>query len=666
MRRVVALAAVTLAVLPAAAQAQRVPGACRSVGGNERLIPWPNDRFTVADSSTATKRRLRLPAACMPRNKDGRRIADPRHNQLDGFSPASQILLRPAGVNTPAALRRSRLAPITDVGASLKANAPVAIIDASTRRRVPYWAELDMNARRARDRTLIVQPARQLTFGHRYVVVVRGLKTGSGKAVPPLPEVGADRPSRRMAALFRFARRVGIGTRDAYALFEFTVGSQQSIQGPLLHMRDDAFAQLGDANLADLQVAGRAPAFEVTEVKDFTPEENPELLRTVVGTVSVPCYITSQGCGPGGTLNLGPDGRPRQQPGVFHAAPFRCVIPRAAAGAPGRASLYGHGLLGSAKESLDGKAIHLMAQEHNFTFCAADWSGFSAEDIPNTIAIINDFSRFSQLTDRLLQGIVNFTYLGRLMRHADGFAAHPAFQVDGHPAFDTSALFYDGNSQGGIIGSTLTAIAPDYERAVLGVGGTNFSLLLTRSSNWNTYGAVFNPAYPEVRSRPLVLQLVQLLWDRSEPSGWSANMTASPPPDTPAHTVLMQIARGDFQVTPAAAEIQARTNGARTNATPFAPGVSDDRRPLYDIPRIPGYPFAGSAIIYWEPGGGLTRVPKQPLTNTPRHVGTDPHGDVRFTVAARAQKSAFLRVGGAVIDVCNGSFCQAEKDPARP
>jgi hypothetical protein len=59
-------------------------------------------------------------------------------------------------------------------------------------------------------------------------------------------------------------------------------------------------------------------------------------------------------------------------------------------------------------------------------------------------------------------------------------------------------------------------------------------------------------------------------------------------------------------------------------------------------------------------------VPLQPLDNQPTHFGVDPHGDPRYTVAARRQKSEFLRPGGRVIDVCGGRFCQAEKDPARP
>jgi hypothetical protein len=194
----------------------------------------------------------------------------------------------------------------------------------------------------------------------------------------------------------------------------------------------------------------------------------------------------------------------------------------------------------------------------------------------------------------------------------------------------------------------------------------NFSILLTRSSNWTTYRAVYDPAYPDEKIRPLSVSLIQMLWDRAESNGWAAHMTDDPPPGTPSHEVLMHVARGDHQVAPAAADIMARTIGARTNRTPMAPGVAQDRKPLFGIKRIRSFPFAGSAIVYWEPGGGLARVPKQPLTNTPKHFGVDPHGDPRYTRAARRQKSAFLSPGGRVIDVCGGTFCQAEKDPARP
>ncbi len=89
------------------------------------------------------------------------------------------------------------------------------------------------------------------------------------------------------------------------------------------------------------------------------------------------------------------------------------------------------------------------------------------------------------------------------MRHPQGLASNAAFQVAGRPAFSTSALYYDGNSQGGILGGALAAIAPDHRRAALGVPGMNFSILLTRSSNWKTYRVIFDPAYKDQATHPL-------------------------------------------------------------------------------------------------------------------------------------------------------------------
>ena len=70
--------------------------------------------------------------------------------------------------------------------------------------------------------------------------------------------------------------------------------------------------------------------------------------------------------------------------------------------------------------------IKNMSAEHDFTFCATDWAGMSALDIPNAIEILQDISKFPSLADRLQQGIVNTLYLGRLLAHPQGFAANAA------------------------------------------------------------------------------------------------------------------------------------------------------------------------------------------------------------------------------------------------
>ena len=68
--------------------------------------------------------------------------------------------------------------------------------------------------------------------------------------------------------------------------------------------------------------------------------------------------------------------------------------------------------------------------------------------------------------------------------------------------------------------------------------------------------------------------------------------------------------------------------------------------------------------MIWDNGPGLTEDP--PITNTPPAEGgpnqDDPHGDVRATVAARTQKSNFLRPDSLskVADVCGGQPCHTD------
>ena len=200
----------------------------------------------------------------------------------------------------------------------------------------------------------------------------------------------------------------------------------------------------------------------------------------------------------------------------------------------------------------------------------------------------------------------------------------------------------------------LAAVAPDYDRAVLGVPGMNFSTLLRRSVDFNTYAQILYQAYPNELERPLILSLLQQLWDRGEANGYANHMTTDPLPDTPQHRILMQVALGDHRVANVAADVEARTIGAATNATPVAAGRFPDAEPLWGIPRITAYPYDGSAIVYFDSG-----TPTPPTTNVPPTAGRDPHETPRNDAAARRQKAAFLQIGGQVIDVCGGAPCTA-------
>ena len=66
-----------------------------------------------------------------------------------------------------------------------------------------------------------------------------------------------------MESIFETLADAGIEREDLFLAWDFTVASAESLAGRMLHIRDDAFAQLGDHDLADLKVEGNAPAFTI-------------------------------------------------------------------------------------------------------------------------------------------------------------------------------------------------------------------------------------------------------------------------------------------------------------------------------------------------------------------------------------------------------------------
>ena len=193
---------------------------------------------------------------------------------------------------------------------------------------------------------------------------------------------------------------------------------------------------------------------------------------------------------------------------------------------------------------------------------------------------------------------------------------------------------------------------------MLGVPGMNYSVLLLRSKDWATYALVFDPAYPDQLERPLVLDILQLMWDRGEADGYAQHMTGDPFADTPAHAVLLHAALGDFQVT----HVPGRGRGAddrrlaRAAPWPTRAGCRSSGRSGAS-PRSGRSRSTARRSSCGTPARATTAPP--PLTNTAPDVGEDPHENPRATPAAREQKSAFLMPAGTVIEVCGTDPCHS-------
>ena len=661
----------------AAAAAAKPAADCQPYSGRPCLFPFPDNRFTRADKHSVTGRRVNLPAKAMPANTAGQRITVGPYNRNDGFSPGSAIVLHVQGLDNQRAMNRTGAVPLTNMARSFAKRQPIVVIDQATGKRQVIWSELDANATDAADRDLMIHPGKDFLDGHTYVVALRNLRTASGKRIPAprwfarlrsggrLPaSLRAQRS--RYARIFKTLKRAGITSSSLYEAWNFTVASRQNLTGRLLAIRNNAFAQLGDHNLADNVVQGNAPSYQITGTSVLPPASGVTgPMRSVTGTFQVPCYLVV--CGPSATggfhySSTRADALPTQIPGNVATAPFECIIPSSATPlTPARISLYGHGLLGSHTE-VTATNVQDMASEHNMVFCATDWWGLAEGDTLNDAAALANLNLFAPVVDRLQQGVLNTLFLGRLMDNAQGFASNGAFQSLGQRVINTSTLYYDGNSQGGIEGGLTTAVAPDFRHAVLGVTGMDYgNVLVQRSTDFAPFGSILYPSYPDQSLHPWLLDLVQQLWDRGDPDGYAQFMTSHPLPDTPSHKVLMMIAYGDHQVSMYAGALEARTVGASAYqpALDLSTNRARDRNLFYGLPAIKKFPFNGSAIEVWDSGPGHTQPP--PLGNIPPQdtsTNQDPHETVRNTPLAREQKSDFLQPDGSVVNVCGGQPCR--------
>jgi hypothetical protein len=712
MVRVILLLTALLAVLAAPASAQldvssplaSAPG-CDPIDPAACLLPWPNDFYTKADPSTATGKRLNLLPTSTPRNVGGKPVDVLELNRHDGFSPGSAIITKVPGLDSQAAFDKSRLVPEGDMDKAFAKWQPAVVIDADSGKRHLIWAELDMHSETtAANRVLIIRPGKNFEEGRRYIVALRNLKDAAGNTIQPNatfkayrdkapltdPRAEARRP--QMEDIFSRLGKAKIARNELYLAWDFTVASEKDRSERILFMRDSAFAELGDSNLADLKVEGDAPAFTVDE-----PVDQSDGRRKVTGSFTVPCFLDKPGCVPGSKMAFaGPSATlPTRIPGNTQTATFTCYLPAKAVSGeapPSRPSLYGHGLLGGQSEVGSGPQKDMVV-EQNMTYCATDWYGFATEDIGSVGLTLLDTSNFPLLADRMQQGFLAFHYLGRLAIHPQGFASDPAFQrPDGSSAIDQTRLYYDGNSQGGIMGGALVATSPDVTRGVLGVPAMNYSTLLQRSVDFESdpahpcppkdpnqiaesvqnaeyddpesfleiigfsYACPLYISYPSVIERQLLFGLMQQLWDRGEANGYAHHMTSDPLANTPAHEVLLHVALGDHQVTQVAAEVEARTIGARIRNQAVDADRTFDVTPQYGIGKITAWPYAGSALEIWDSGpirdGGARGNDVPPHGNVPNRPGKDPHGDPRSTDNAQRQKSKFFQPSGVVTDEC--------------
>ena len=204
---------------------------------------------------------------------------------------------------------------------------------------------------------------------------------------------------------------------------------------------------------------------------------------------------------------------------------------------------------------------------------------------------------------------------------------------------DPSRIFYYGISLGGIEGAVLLAQDPPLDGAVLHVGGSMWSTMLERSSNWTVFEFILIDHIEDPGDRQVLYAASQLWWDPVDPLSWSEELSAK--------KLLLQEAIGDEQVANLTTEALARSIGLEV----LEPVV----RVPFGVAPVGPLPPGSRALSQFDP-----EAPAPPNGNRPAGV-TRAHSDPRLWKGTRQQVIDYLRPGSEeqVVHHCGASPCAA-------
>ncbi len=617
-------------------------------------LPFPSTYF-MEQAETSSGWQVAFQDHSLPMNRDGVQVDASTWNEKDGFSTLTPALAWFDDLSTEGLVGHQ------DIGAYLDDDVTIVLINANTGERVPYFAELDISAVRRNtdplddhEQLLTIRPVTPLEHSTRYVVGVRGLVKSSGGGVDVSEAFSALRDGTEYAprgatgqepwdvegrrawydeSVFPVLEAQGFERGELQLAWDFVTVSADNSLGPVMWMRDDAKERVGGE-----------PPYTITSVEEGDCEGGATIGKTLYIDLEVPMYTESGE--PGTKLTRDADGMPYYNGDTTAELMVRVPCSLLAEPEPAMVLQYGHGLLGDKGEARTGY-LSEMANENKWIVVASDWVGMYEDDVGSiTLMLVNDLSDFSMLPERSLQGFVQMDVALRLVRGA--LAEDEELIVDGVNLIDSERVAYYGNSQGAILGGGYVGMSDQLDRAVLGVGGMPYAILLSRSADFDPFFMVFEQKYEDYREMSLLITLMQQLWDPAEAAGWAWQMNQQPLAANPAKDILLQTGVGDAQVTTLGAHIMARAYGATT--------IAPQTRPVWGVEEREA-PYSGSGLVEWYYPDGA----EEPVENKPPDEDADTHECARREPAAQAQLRDFLE-DGVINQYCEDGPCEGVRE----
>jgi hypothetical protein len=422
----------------------------------------------------------------------------------------------------------------------------------------------------------------------------------------------------------------GVQRDNLQIAWDFTTGSRQGITGGMVAVRDAALAVVGDDG----------PEYVIKQVID---DPNPMIRHRVILTATVPRYLTTEVYNPGDPvprLLFDETGTPIQN-GTMEMDVLVQIPNTIDDSKPLGVLQNGHGFFGSKTEGQNGYQA-MAADGWNWVNVAVDLFGQADPDADMAAeALVGRPELLPGFIDRQVQGHVNQLLamrmmIGRIAR--DGITDGDRVLLA--PAqIDPSVRAYRGDSQGGMMGGVYMSISTDVTIGLLGEPASGYNWVWQRSVDSDEYTDYVKLAFPDSPlDFQIMLQLIQLHWDRSESAGFIRSMHGDTLPNTPDHQVLMHTDIGDHEVPTIMAQAMARSIGAKLirSNDPLQPfprdvfGLEQADAPITGVSGYIEYDFA---------------LPPEPLTNTPSIAGCNPHDRVRELTPSFEQQDLFFRTG---------------------
>jgi hypothetical protein len=603
------------------------------------MLPFPSDAFLVDDKSTNTGKRIFYSQNTIPGSGSVSPIELPILNQMDGASPNTQIMT--AFSVEPDV---SDLAGQYSIEKSLEAGHSTAIINQLNGELVAHWVELDIRSETDEPTIIHMRTIEALKHNTSYVVLLSGLMDENDERIPT-PEgfaalrdnvitTSPDIENRReeFKELFNWiSENTDYSINELQTAWSFHTSSTESIIGPLLSMRNDALERTGDGigctveSNTEVMIEGNRSHWLITGTfttpqytESFFP---PALIRRTSAEDRTPVFVENR------------------------EIPFWLIIPDSAAETQEAAKLtiWGHGFLGNGNTS----GLRSWANENNVAMLGTSFYGWADDDFTSIEYAVLNMRYFQHQSERLEQAMINQVVMIKTFM---GICSElPEYYTDdGYKLIDTTNPTYTGYSNGALRGPSIIGLSPDLERGVLWAGGSSFSHIIERCTQYDKFHFIFASeyGYDNQLDRAVAMSIIQSLWDSTEADTFLSLRDSGYLDQIEPFELMTLFSISDLQISNISSSRMMRTGGIpllnSSTITPYGLSIVEEGH-------------IGSVGVFFD--GGYMQAPEG------NEYGQEPHpahNAIGALPIAREMAFQFLS-NGSIVDTCDGS-CEFSQD----